>query len=75
MFAVCARRSEVFLPAADLWGVKQANNTWSGIIGMVNRREVEVGVCDVAMDSKRVGVISYTMQMATFQYVIIWLCV
>lgn len=37
---------------------------------MLVRREVEVGVCDVALDIERVGVVSYTMQIATFKYVI-----
>jgi hypothetical protein len=69
-FIICANRSEVFVPAAGLWGKKQANNTWDGVIGMVTKSEVDVGVCDVAMNAERVGVVSYTMQIATFQYVI-----
>jgi hypothetical protein len=58
------------VPATGLWGSRKANSTWNGVVGMVTRREVEVGVCDVSMTSDRVGVVSYSMQVATFQYVI-----
>ena len=42
---------------------------------MVNRGEADVGVCDVAMSSSRVGVVLYSMQVATFQYVVNLSCV
>ena len=38
---------------------------------MVSRGEAEAGVCDIALNAGRVGVISYSMQVATFQYVIV----
>jgi hypothetical protein len=60
----------VFVPAIGQWGYEDENGTWNGVIGMVNRGEVDVGVCDVAMHSRRVAVISYSMQVATFQYVL-----
>jgi hypothetical protein len=59
----------VFVPATGLWGYEEANGTWNGVIGMVNRGEVDVGVCDVAMHSSRVAIVSYSTQVATFQYV------
>ncbi|XP_021932355.1 uncharacterized protein LOC110835940 isoform X1 [Zootermopsis nevadensis] len=61
-------KSDVIVPASGLWGRKHINNTWDGVIGMVNRGEAEVGVCDIAMNAERVGVVSYTMQIATFHY-------
>ena len=60
----------MFVPATGLWGYEEANGTWNGVIGMVNRGEVEVGVCDVAMHSSRVAIVSYSMPVATFQYVV-----
>ena len=60
----------MFVPATGQWGYAEANGTWNGVLGMVDRGEVEVGVCDVAMSSSRVGVVSYSMQVATFQYVV-----
>jgi hypothetical protein len=60
----------VFVPATGQWGYEEANGTWNGVIGMVNRGEVDVGACDVAMASSRVAVISFSMQVATFQYVV-----
>jgi hypothetical protein len=62
-----AYRSEVSVPATGLWGSRDDNGTWNGVVGMVTRREAEVGVCDVSMTSDRVGVLSYSMQVATFQ--------
>jgi hypothetical protein len=53
-----------------MWGYEEANGTWTGVVGMITRGEVEVGVCDVAMTPVRIGVVSYSMQVATFQYVI-----
>jgi hypothetical protein len=55
------------VPAIGQWGYEEANGTWNGVLGMVNRGEVDVGVCDVAMTSGRVAIISYSMQVATFQ--------
>ena len=60
----------MFVPAIGMWGYKEANGTWNGVIGMVNRGEVDVGVCDVAMTAERVPLVSYSMQVATFQYVV-----
>jgi len=57
----------VFVPAIGMWGYEEANGTWNGVIGMVNRGEVDVGVCDVAMHASRVAIIAYSMQVATFQ--------
>ncbi|GFG29581.1 hypothetical protein Cfor_02101, partial [Coptotermes formosanus] len=62
--------SQVFVPATGMWGYEEANGTWTGVVGMITRGEVEVGVCDVAMTPVRIGVVSYSMQVATFQYVI-----
>ncbi|XP_069694789.1 uncharacterized protein [Periplaneta americana] len=62
--------TEVIVPATGMWGYKMENGTWAGVVGMVTRREAEVGVCDIAIKEDRVGVISYTMPVATFQCVI-----
>lgn len=60
----------MFVPATGKWGYMEANSTWNGVVGMVSRGEAEAGVCDIALNAGRVGVISYSMQVATFQYVI-----
>lgn len=60
----------MFVPATGLWGYEEANGRWNGVIGMVTRGEVDVGVCDVAMHASRVAIVSYSMQIATFQYVV-----
>ena len=57
----------MFVPAIGMGGYEEANGTWNGVIGMVNRGEVDVGVCDVAMHASRVAIIAYSMQVATFQ--------
>ena len=57
----------MFVPETGLWGYEEENGTWNGVIGMVNRGEVDVGVCDVAMHASRVAVVSYSTQVATFQ--------
>ncbi|KAJ4446950.1 hypothetical protein ANN_13652 [Periplaneta americana] len=64
------KMTEIILPATGMWGYKMENGTWTGVVGMVTRREAEVGVCDIAIKEDRVGVISYTMPVATFQCVI-----
>jgi hypothetical protein len=60
----------VFVPEYGMWGYEETNGTWNGVIGMVQRSEVEVAVCDVTMNPERVAVVSYSMQVATFKYVV-----
>ncbi|PNF31410.1 hypothetical protein B7P43_G04078 [Cryptotermes secundus] len=64
-------KSTVSVPATGLWGSKDDNGAWNGVVGMVTRREAEVGVSDVTMTSDRVGVLSYSMQVATFHYKVV----
>ncbi|XP_069694836.1 glutamate receptor ionotropic, kainate glr-3-like [Periplaneta americana] len=51
-----------------MWGYKMENGTWTGIVGMVTRREAEVGVSDIAINGERVGAITYSMPVAIFHY-------
>ncbi|KAJ4445623.1 hypothetical protein ANN_12305 [Periplaneta americana] len=54
------------------WGVYLDNKTWSGVIGLVQRREVDIGIGTFAMSSQRSSAVDFfapmleTRQVNTF---------
>ncbi|EEB11412.1 ionotropic glutamate receptor-invertebrate, putative [Pediculus humanus corporis] len=43
----------------DAWGTPQKNNTWSGMIGDLQRKEVEIGGSPVFFQKSRLDIIEY----------------
>ena len=42
------------------WGTLKANGSWSGVVGMLQRREVDVSVTDLSVTEARSAVIDYS---------------
>ncbi|XP_043270441.1 glutamate receptor ionotropic, kainate 5-like [Venturia canescens] len=56
-----ARRmnATVSFTGRDTWGYLQKNGSWSGMIGMLKNREVDIGGSTTFLTADRIGVISY----------------
>jgi hypothetical protein len=49
-------------------GNKFGNGTWTGIFGMLQRREVDVAYMPVTMSSSRLNVVDFTMPAVEMRY-------
>ncbi|CAL7941618.1 unnamed protein product [Xylocopa violacea] len=44
---------------ANTWGYRSANGSWNGMIGMLDRREIDIGGTATFFISQRIGVVDY----------------
>lgn len=51
---------ELFEPVDKQYGYSHKNGTWTGIIGMVHREEVDIGFAKIAMTEERNGVVDFS---------------
>nr|XP_053636697.1 probable glutamate receptor [Cherax quadricarinatus] len=58
-------------PSDELWGVKLGNGSWSGMVGMVMRKEVEIGVGPFSIHISRTEVVDFTVPIMIDYYRII----
>jgi hypothetical protein len=50
----------IFRKAADIaFGVKKLNGTWSGLMGMVDKNEIDVISTDILMENKRLEIVNF----------------
>ena len=45
------------------WGTLLENNSWTGVVGMLDRKEVDVSVTDLAITEARSQVIDYSREL------------
>lgn len=43
----------------DSWGYRDKNGSWSGMIDLLNRREVDIGGTATFLTTERIGVVDY----------------
>lgn len=55
-FVLCLRISFEII---DSWGYRIENGSWSGMIGMLERREIDIGGTATFLVSERLGVVQY----------------
>lgn len=44
---------------ANTWGYREQNGSWSGMIGMLQRKEIDLGGTGMFFVSQRIGVVDY----------------
>ncbi|KAJ4428309.1 hypothetical protein ANN_24328, partial [Periplaneta americana] len=50
------------------FGIKEANGSWTGLIGMLQRREVDVVNADVTMTSERLDVVDFMTPLVSTRF-------
>lgn len=53
-------RYKLVVPADKEWGRKTSNGTWTGIIGLLAREEVDIGVCYLSVSSDRKEAVEFS---------------
>ena len=43
----------------NTWGYRQENGSWTGLTGMLQRREIDIGGTGTYLIQQRIGVIDY----------------
>lgn len=53
--------TSVHFPSVDnVTGIPEENGTWSGLVGMLQRKEIDVAVSEFIMDEQRSHVVEFT---------------
>lgn len=45
---------------ARVWGVLQKNGSWNGVVGLINRTEIDISISGLRWESDRYGVFDQT---------------
>lgn len=53
------RVHRVTFDITNTWGYRGENGSWSGMIGMLQRREIDIGGTGTFLVSERIGVVQY----------------
>lgn len=59
---------KMFVHRSDIWGIKMANGSWRGSIGLLNRSEVDLMISGVRWDNERYGAFDQTTSTYFFKY-------
>lgn len=51
---------KIFLRRGRLWGGRTENGSWTGVVGLLNRSEIDFSVTGVRWDDDRYGVFEST---------------
>ncbi|XP_069188800.1 uncharacterized protein [Procambarus clarkii] len=52
-------------PLDGQWGIPLSNGSWSGMIGMVSRKEVDIGLGPIGISASRAQVLDFTWPVTT----------
>jgi len=52
-------RYRISFEITDSWGYRAENGSWSGMIGMLERREIDIGGTATFLVSERLSVVQY----------------
>nr|XP_045587458.1 glutamate receptor ionotropic, kainate 4-like [Procambarus clarkii] len=64
--AMALNFSYIYLRPADRsWGIKRADGSWSGMVGMVTRQEVDIAVGPFGVSETRAAVVDFTEPFLT----------
>ncbi|XP_069169722.1 glutamate receptor ionotropic, delta-2-like [Procambarus clarkii] len=55
-------------PPDGIWGSQQNDGSWSGMVGMVSRQEVDIGLGPFAIDAQSAAVVDFTWPV-TIEYI------
>lgn len=58
-FILYLTRDRVNFNTTDSWGYRGQNGSWSGMIGMLERREIDIGGTTTFFIPQRIGVVQY----------------
>ncbi|KAK7475656.1 hypothetical protein BaRGS_00033082 [Batillaria attramentaria] len=61
---------ELVLPSDGEWGEKRGGN-WTGLVGLIQRREVDMVVAPVGLDVDRSAVVDWTVPFEYWYYIVV----
>lgn len=60
---------KINMKLSEIWGSLDSEGKWHGVIGMLNRSEVDISITALRWDSQRYGAFEHTMHCYHVQYI------
>jgi glutamate receptor delta-2 subunit len=61
-------RTSYYKASDSAFGVQISNGSWNGMLGMIDRKEIDVISTDILMERKRLGIVNFMNPLFEVRY-------